>query len=38
MTTGLADGGVRFITGTIALKTWEQVVNPRDGTPLAADW
>lgn len=38
MTTGLADGSVRFITGTIALNTWEQVVNPRDGTPLAADW
>jgi prepilin-type N-terminal cleavage/methylation domain-containing protein len=34
----LGDGSVRFISSSISPTTWGNACDPRDGTPLGADW
>jgi prepilin-type N-terminal cleavage/methylation domain-containing protein/prepilin-type processing-associated H-X9-DG protein len=38
MVVGMADGSVRFVTGSISTHTWEIACYPKDGQVLAADW
>jgi prepilin-type N-terminal cleavage/methylation domain-containing protein/prepilin-type processing-associated H-X9-DG protein len=35
---GLGDGSVRFVSGGVSPATWAAACDPRDGTPLGADW
>jgi prepilin-type processing-associated H-X9-DG protein len=34
----LADGSVRFLSGSISDETWARACDPRDGQPLGPDW
>ena len=34
----LADGSVRFVSGSISPATWANVADPRDGNVLGSDW
>jgi prepilin-type N-terminal cleavage/methylation domain-containing protein len=38
MMVGLGDGSARFVNANITAATWGYVCDPRDGTPLGADW
>jgi len=38
MNVGLGDGSVRGVSSSISAVTWWQACNPKDGTPLGADW
>jgi prepilin-type N-terminal cleavage/methylation domain-containing protein len=38
MNTGLADGSVRALSGSISATTWKNACNPIDGIPLGSDW
>ncbi len=38
MNCGLADGSVRFVTGSLSDATWANACNPADGNPLGSDW
>jgi prepilin-type processing-associated H-X9-DG protein len=34
----LADGSVRFVSGSVNATLWANACDPRDGNPLSADW
>lgn len=34
----MGDGGVRFVSNTISLTTWQRACDADDGQPLGADW
>ncbi len=35
---GLADGSVRTVAAGVTPETWAKACDPRDGSPLGADW
>jgi prepilin-type N-terminal cleavage/methylation domain-containing protein/prepilin-type processing-associated H-X9-DG protein len=38
MNVALADGSVRFVSGSISQATWTSAMLPKDGHPLGSDW